>query len=315
MREIVAVGEVLIDLTQTGVDSGGVPQFAANPGGAPANVAVAAARLGAGCAFVGRVGRDGLGAYLRRVLEENGVDASGLREGREATTLALVTLTPAGERSFRFLRGADRELAQQDISPQLLEGARVVHIGSVSLTAEPARSAALRAARMARERGILVSYDPNYRAPLWESEGQAREQMGRPLDLADLVKLSEEELPLLAGCREPEEGSRRLARRGAALVLVTLGAAGVFYRWQDRCGLVPGVPARVADTNGAGDSFLGAVLSRLVRRGERPLEGLERGELEEILSFANRCAALTCSRSGAIPALPTLAELEGREAD
>ena len=313
MTEITTIGEVLIDLTQTGVNGQNVPVFAANPGGAPANVAVAAARLGASAAFIGKVGRDGFGAYLTGVLTENGVDASGVRADETPTTMAVVTVAPGGERSFRFVRGADALLTEGEVDTALVEGAKILHFGSVSLTAEPARSATLFAARHAREHGVLVSYDPNYREALWPDREEAVARMCAPLPLADVLKLSDEELPLLTGTDDPAEGTRRLADRGVSLVLLTLGGEGAFWRWQGKTGLVPGVATAVADTNGAGDTFLGAVLSRLVRRGERPLEGLTVRELEDILAFANRAASKTCSRSGAIPAMPTLAELEAGE--
>ena len=313
MTEITTIGEVLIDLTQTGVNGQNVPVFAANPGGAPANVAVAAARLGASAAFIGKVGRDGFGAYLTGVLTENGVDASGVRADETPTTMAVVTVAPGGERSFRFVRGADALLTEDEVDTALIEGSKVLHFGSVSLTAEPARSATLFAARHAREHGVLVSYDPNYREALWPDREEAVARMCAPLPLADVLKLSDEELPLLTGTDDPAEGTRRLADRGVSLVLLTLGGEGAFWRWQGETGLVPGVATAVADTNGAGDTFLGAVLSRLVRRGERPLEGLTVRELEDILAFANRAASKTCSRSGAIPAMPTLAELEAGE--
>ena len=313
MTEITTIGEVLIDLTQTGVNGQNVPVFAANPGGAPANVAVAAARLGASAAFIGKVGRDGFGAYLTGVLTENGVDASGVRADETPTTMAVVTVAPGGERSFRFVRGADALLTEGEVDTALVEGAKVLHFGSVSLTVEPARSATLFAARHAREHGVLVSYDPNYREALWPDREEAVARMCAPLPLADVLKLSDEELPLLTGTDDPAEGTRRLADRGVSLVLLTLGGEGAFWRWQGKTGLVPGVATAVADTNGAGDTFLGAVLSRLVRRGEKPLEGLTVRELEDILAFANRAASKTCSRSGAIPAMPTLAELEAGE--
>ena len=314
MTEITTIGEVLIDLTQTGVNGQNVPVFATNPGGAPANVAVAAARLGASAAFIGKVGRDGFGAYLTGVLTENGVDASGVRADETPTTMAVVTVAPGGERSFRFVRGADALLTEDEVDTALIEGSKVLHFGSVSLTAEPARSATLFAARHAREHGVLVSYDPNYREALWPDREEAVARMCAPLPLVDMLKLSDEELPLLTGTDDPAEGTRRLADRGVSLVLLTLGGEGAFWRWQGETGLVPGVATAVADTNGAGDTFLGAVLSRLVRRGEKPLEGLTVRELEDILAFANRAASKTCSRSGAIPAMPTLAELEEEEA-
>lgn len=313
MKDIVAIGELLVDLTQTGVNQLGVGQYAANPGGAPANLAVAASRLGAQTAFVGKVGRDAFGNYLRCVLNENHVDTTGLlTDEREHTTLAVVSVDETGERSFTFYRdpSADVNLNAREIPENLLKNTRVLHFGSVSLTAEPARSATLYAAKKARENGCLVSYDPNYRSALWPSQEEAVDWMRRPLDLTDVLKLSDEELPLLTGTDRLEEGSRALEELGIQLVLVTLGGEGVYCRWRGEGWHQPGVPVQVADTNGAGDTFLGAVLSRLCRRGA-PLEDLTRAELGDILSFANRAAALTCSRSGAIPAMPTLAELEG----
>ena len=309
--DVTAIGEILIDLTQTGVNAAGVPQFSANPGGAPANVAVAAARLGAKTAFWGKVGDDGFGAYLRKVLAENGVDGSGLRTGSQPTTMAIVSVDETGERSFRFLRGADRDICPEEVDEEAVLRSRILHFGSVSLTAGMCRSATIFAARTAHKHGGLVSYDPNYRPPLWANQAEAAEWMTIPLPLVDIIKLAEEELPLLTGVTDLEEGTRVLEDRGLSLIMVTLGGEGVFCRWRGETWRQPGIPVKVADTNGAGDTFLGAVLSRLCRRGEKPLEGLERPELEDILAFANRAAAFTCSRSGAIPAMPTLAELEG----
>lgn len=308
--DITAIGEVLIDLTQTGVNEHRVPIFAANPGGAPANAAVAAARLGASAAFQGKVGNDGFGSYLAGVLRENGVDISGLRTGESATTMAIVTVDAAGERSFRFVRGADCELREDEVDLEMIGSSRFLHFGSVSLSGGPARQTTLFAARKAREMGVLVSYDPNYRQALWDSEAEAVAWMRKPLPLVDVLKIAEEELPLVTDTNDLAEGTRILCDMGITLVLVTLGGDGAFYRLGEHVGHVPGVKTAVADTNGAGDTFLGAVLSRLCRRGESPLAGLTAAEVEKILSFANRAAALTCSRSGAIPAMPTLAELE-----
>ena len=309
MKDITTVGEILIDLTQTGANEAGVPLFAANPGGAPANVAVAASRLGAAAAFIGKTGRDQFGAYLRKVLEENRVDCSGMRTGAQPTTMAIVSVDHTGERTFSFVRGADCELSPDEINEPAVCRSKFLHFGSVSLTRGIARSGTIFAARAARQAGALVSYDPNYRPALWRSEEEASEWMRVPLPLVDIIKLSEEELPLLTGSAGLEEGSRLLEEQGVSLVLVTLGGAGSFCRWRGECFTVPGVSVKVADTNGAGDTFLGAVLSRLSLRGKRPMEGLTGTELRDILAFANRAAALTCSRSGAIPAMPTLDEL------
>ena len=138
--DVTAIGEILIDLTQTGVNEAGVPQFSANPGGAPANVAVAASRLGARTAFWGKVGDDGFGAYLRRVLAENGVDRTGLRTGSQPTTMAVVSVDAAGERSFRFIRGADRDICPEEVDEDAVLKSKILHFGSVSLTAEIGRA-------------------------------------------------------------------------------------------------------------------------------------------------------------------------------
>ena len=312
MTDITTIGEVLIDLTQSGWTEQGIPRFDANPGGAPANLAVAASRLGARTAFIGRVGRDSFGDYLRRCLTENGVDVSGLSvDEKERTTLAVVALDEKGERTFSFYRdpSADVNLSMAHVPLERLGSTKVLHFGSVSLTAEPARTATLEAARTAKASGAWVSYDPNYRASLWSDEETAIRTMLGPLPLVDILKVSDEELPLLTGIADPAEGSARLVEQGVRLVLVTLGAHGAFYRFDGHTGHVPGVPCVVGDTNGSGDTFFGAALSQLVKLDS--LDQLTVPELERILAFANKAASITTSRHGAIPAMPTLQEVEG----
>ena len=312
MIDITTIGEILIDLTQSGKTEQGIPKFDANPGGAPANLAVAAARLGARTAFIGRVGNDSFGDYLKRCLAENGVDVRGMSVDEKArTTLAVVALDERGERTFSFYRdpSADVNLSMEHVPMELLGGTKVLHFGSVSLTAEPARTATLEAAKTAKASGAYVSYDPNYRASLWPDEETAVRNMTEPLSMVDILKVSDEELPLLTGCTDPEKGSARLAEKGVRLVLVTLGAHGAFYRFDGHTGHVPGVPCQVGDTNGSGDTFFGAALSQLVKLSS--LDQLTVPELERILAFANKAASITTSRHGAIPAMPTLAEVLG----
>ena len=307
--DILTIGEVLIDLTQTGRDEKGIPQFAANPGGAPANLAVAASRLGAKTAFIGKVGADGFGRYLSDVLTQNGVDASGVAVDRQhPTTMAVVSVDASGERDFSFYRGANADvmLSSEDIPDAALEGAKIVHFGSVSLTADPSRSATLDAVRRAKAMGKTITYDPNYRANLWPDQDTAVAQMKAPLDLVDILKVSDEELPLLTGTTDCESGTAQLAAHGIGLIFVTLGPDGVFYRMGDKTGHVAGVPCKVGDTNGAGDTFFGAALSKLCKED---LKALTVEKLEGILAFANRAASITTSRHGAIPAMPTLAEM------
>lgn len=309
--DIVAIGEVLIDLTQTGTDGAGVPQYAANPGGAPANLAVAAARLGASTALISKVGQDAFGRYLRKVMEENKVDVSALTVDEEQhTTMAVVSVDENGERDFTFYRdpGADSMLLKDEIPLGLLKEARFLHFGSVSLTREPARTTTLCAAETARALGAVITYDPNYRANLWPDRDTAIRRMRKPLDMVDILKISDEELPLLADTDDLEAGTAALAEHGIRLILVTLGPNGVFYRFGGKTGTVPGVPCTVGDTNGAGDTFFGAFLSRLCR-----LDGpdcLTADMLEEMLAFANKAASITTSRRGAIPAMPTLEEMK-----
>lgn len=310
MTDILAVGEILIDLTQFGTTEQGIPRFDANPGGAPANLAVAAARLGAKTALIGKVGADSFGAFLRDCLAGNGVDVTGLvTDPVLPTTLAVVAVDAAGERSFSFYRdpSADVNLSAEDISMEQLKSTRILHFGSVSLTAEPARSATLHAARSAKGMGALVSYDPNYRANLWPDRQTAVARMQEPLELVDILKVSDEELPLLTGTDNLESGAAVLAEKGIPLIFVTCGSNGAFYRFKGQTGHVNGVPCKVGDTNGAGDTFFGAALSQLVKHEK--LEDITAAELERIVAFANKAASITTSRHGAIPAMPTLAEM------
>lgn len=310
MVDITAVGEILIDLTPNGINEQGIPQFAANPGGAPANLVVAAARLGASAAFIGKVGQDRFGDFLRNCLAENGVDISGIAvDPVQHTTLAVVALDPSGERHFSFYRdpSADVNLSVEDVSAEQLKNTRFLHFGSVSLTAEPARGATLYAAKTAKELGATISYDPNYRASLWSDEKTAVERMLEPLLLVDVLKVSDEELPLLTGTGDLEVGTAQLAEKGISLILVTLGPKGAFYRFRGQTGLIPGVPCKVGDTNGAGDTFFGATLSQLAKLDS--LDVLTIPELERIVALANKAASITTSRHGAIPAMPTLEEV------
>ena len=315
MKDLVTIGEILIDLTYSGRENN-VPVYVANPGGAPANVAVAAARLGADAAFIGKVGQDYYGGFLRRTLEENGVDVSGMQIDSDApTTLAVVSVSETGERSFSFYRRncADTLLNNGEVSTELLGNTRFLHFGSVSLTDDPARSATLYAAQKAKELGAVITYDPNYRANLWRSEAEAVERMKSVLPFVDILKISDEELPLLTGTDDPEAGTRQLFEEyGIALILLTLGPDGAFYRRGDETGKAAGFSVKVADTNGAGDTFFGAFLSRMASLGVYRPEKLRTEQLYESVRTANLAASLTTSRHGAIPAMPDLQELEDR---
>ena len=306
---ITSIGEILIDMTQTHIDTNGIPHFAANPGGAPANVAVAASKLGADSAFIGCVGDDAYGSFLRDTLVRYGVDVSGLQVTRRAsTTLAIVTVDADGERTFSFYRkpGADTMIdAAKAI--RAAEGAGILHFGSVSLTDPVCREAVVSAVLAAKHAGTLITYDPNYRAVLWENDEAAILQMRAVLPLCDIVKISDEETELLTGEKEPDAAMEALMRLGVRMAVVTLGAKGAAWRYGNLTGHVPGFSVKVADTNGAGDTFFGSFLSRIALRGG--LEGLAAGEISSFVRFANKAASITASRPGAIPAMPMLSEV------
>lgn len=307
--KIMTIGEILIDMTQTGTDANGNAIFAAIPGGAPANLAVAARKLGVETAFVGCVGNDPFGAILKNTLLRYGVDADGLQvTDRADTTLAVVTVDAHGERSFTFCRkpGADTQIDRAR-ALEAVSHAEILHFGSVSLAAAACRDTIVSAVRRAKENGALITYDPNYRASLWNSEAEAIEIMRSVLPLCDVVKLSEEETRLLTGRERAEEAAQALLDRGVKLALVTLGANGAYWRYGPDSGTVPGFRVKVADTNGAGDTFFGAFVSRIAKHGG--LTGLTPERIERFVRYANRAASITASRPGAIPAMPTEDEL------
>ena len=259
MFDVVALGELLIDFTCLSVDEAGYPTLAAHPGGAPANFLAALAQYGAKTALIGKVGRDAFGAMLTRTLERAGIDVSGLRAAEDVfTTLAFVTLDGQGNRAFSFARkpGADTCLSREEIDLSLLDAARVFHFGTLSLTDEPARSATRAAVAYARERGALLTFDPNLRPPLWRNLEEAREQMLWGLGQADVVKISDEEVRFLFQCG-PEAGAERLHREmGVPLVFVTCGGEGCFFHSARAHGHEAGLSAR-----GTADSILSSLHS------------------------------------------------------
>ncbi|MDR2510230.1 MAG: carbohydrate kinase, partial [Spirochaetaceae bacterium] len=229
MFDVLALGEALIDFTPAGLSPSKMNLYERNPGGAPANVLCALSRLGRKTAFIGKVGDDAHGRFLRAVLEENNVDTQGLvADASVFTTLAFVELSGGGERSFSFARkpGADARLTPEELRLPLLENCRIFHFGSLSLTDSPSRAATLEALAAAQKAGAYISFDPNYRAGLWDSEAEAVFTMRASLALASLVKISLEEMFLLTNKEEEREGARFILDRGASCVVITMGARG-----------------------------------------------------------------------------------------
>lgn len=307
--DITVIGELLIDFTP--VNCNGETAFLPKPGGAPANVAVAVNHLGGRSAFLGKVGSDKFGQFLKGVLESEKVDTSGLiMDAVAPTTLAFVHLDENGDRDFSFYRKncADTQLSIEDLNLPVIRQSKILHFGSVSLTDSPAKEAVLYAARYAREQGILVSFDPNYRPALWDSKGLAVASICEGLRLADIVKVSAEEMELITGETDCELGTKALAAYGAKLVVVTLGPDGAFFRFGNDTAHIPTLDIKVKDTNGAGDAFFGGLLTRLTR-DENPLEKSAE-DISDAIRFANAVGALTTTKHGAIPAIPLLDEVE-----
>lgn len=311
MFDITAMGELLIDFTQSGFSKNGMRLFEQNPGGAVANVLCAAAKLGMNTAFIGKVGKDMHGDFLKKTLQQARIDTRGLLETDAVfTTLAFVEISENGERSFSFARkpGADTCIEPFEVDEQILKNTRIFHIGSLSLTHQPARDATLFAIRKARDAGAVISYDPNYRASLWKDAVEASGHMRSVLQYIDMIKISEEELGLMTDTDSIEEACKSLHRQGIIYVAVTLGENGAFISAQNDSAYVSGFPCKVVDTTGAGDAFWGGFLHRLLKSGLKIGEySIE--ELKEHVMFANATASCCIKRRGGIPAMPGLTEV------
>ena len=312
MFDITAFGELLIDYTQAGVSPSGMKLFEQNPGGAPANVLACAAKLGQETAFIGKIGADMQGDFLRKTLRDAKINTQGLvTDENFFTTLAFVSLKANGERSFSFARkpGADLQIRTEDVELSIIQNSRIFHFGSLSLTDNPARDTTLFALQEARKANCIISYDPNYRPLLWKSEAQAKEQMRSVLPFVDLIKISDEEMELLTGYKESESAAKSLIDSGIKVVAITLGEKGAIIATKDECDTVPAFCVKAVDTTGAGDAFWGAFLYSVGETGKKIRE-LGFAELRDITKFANAAAAICVTKRGAIPAMPELRDIK-----
>ena len=310
MGKIVALGEVVSDIYRGESLSDVELGLVARPGGAPANVAVAASRLGSGATFVGSVGEDLFGDFILRALESEGVETGGVsrQSAPTRTSLAFVEVGPDGDREFTFYRSspaADELLSADDVTEDLLAGASFVNFGSIPLIREPARSATHRIAELAREHEVPVAFDVNFREHLWEGREAAREAVDPLLDLSTIVKLGDDELEPLLGTDDAEEAAQGLLDRGVPLVLVSKGPEGAFYATREFRGEAPAFDiGEAVDATGAGDAFLAAALVHL---SDGPLT---EERVREATLRGCAAGALACTAYGAMSALPTLDELE-----
>lgn len=311
--DVIALGELLIDFTENGVSGQGNPMFEANPGGAPCNVLAMLNNLDKKTSFLGVVGKDQFGTSLRNTLNELGIDTSHLYENQEVhTTLAFVHTFEDGDRDFAFYRnpGADMMLSEEQIDEAYIKSAKVLHFGTLSMTHEGVRKATKKAIAVAKEAGLLVSFDPNLRPPLWSSMELAKEQIAWGLSQCDLLKISEEELEFMTGTKDVKEGAHILLKEYPNLKLmnVTMGKEGsIAFHEGKEVFHAPYLQENTIETTGAGDTFGACALNYVLENG---ISGLSEEQLYQMLSFANGASSLITTKKGALRVMPKKEEVQ-----
>jgi fructokinase len=316
MADIVTMGESLIDFLsiEKGVLIENTTGFTIAPGGAPANVAAAVAKLGGSAGFIGKVGKDSFGSMIRHALLDVGVNIDLLIMDKSVnTTLAFISIKGNGEPDYTFYRnhcGADLALKQDEIEKGYIEDLKILHFGSLNFSGEQLRSTTIAAVETARNLNKIISFDPNLRPSLWDSQRRAKSEMENGLQYADIVKLTDVELEFITGAKNLLKGTDMILKYGPRMVIVTRGKESCFFNNGDLYLEYPPFEVELVDATGAGDAFVGAILFSINRRLRENKEvfALQRSEIEAILRFASGCGALTVTRKGVIPALPTFGE-------
>lgn len=310
---VVCVGELLIDFFCTDIDvnlTDGT-KFEKHAGGAPANVTATISRLGGKAAFVGKVGADPFGLFLKKTLDEEGVDTAMLSLAEDAsTTLAFVSLQADGERDFIFNRGADRLVTYSDLDLDSIRQGRVLHFGSATaLLEDPFQTTYLQLMDDAVANGTFVSFDPNYRHALWKGRTEEFVTLAKAgIAKADFVKVSEEEIEIISGIKDRDQAVAAFHQLGVKVVAVTLGKHGTLISNGEERQTIKSIEVKSIDSTGAGDAFVGATLYQLSQLKEP--KQVDFTKLVEIIHFANAVGAIVCTKLGAISSLPTLAEVE-----
>ncbi len=312
MYDVTAIGELLIDFASKETDAAGYPTMKANPGGAPGNFLAALNAYGAKTAFLGKVGADAFGSMLVKTIADAGIETKGIiSDDTVFTTLAFVTFSPDGDRSFSFARkpGADTRLLFEELDLSLIDDAKIFHFGTLSLTDEPVRTTTQKAVAYAKEQGKLITFDPNLRPPLWSSPEAAREQILWGLSKADIVKISDEEVEFLWGkINEKEAADKLISEYGVKLAMITLGPKGAYLATQNAVAMAFCPSVKPIDTTGAGDIFGGSAVSQVLKIGKEP-EALDNDELKQIGSYACAAASLSTEKQGGIPSIPAVEEV------
>ena len=307
--DVVALGELLIDFTDNGLSTHGNRLFEANPGGAPCNVLAMLEKLGAKTAFIGKVGNDFLGRMLKEKITAAGINADRLfLDDKIPTTLAFVGKRPDGDRDFAFFRkpGADMMLTTEEAvaSAEIIRSSRLFHFGTLSLTDEPVRSATKKAVDIARDSGLLISFDPNYREPLWHSRNDARKAMEYGFSVCDILKIADNEIEFYTGETDIASGAEMIQQKFAIpVVFATSGAAGSSVFYKNTAVSADGfINPDTIETTGAGDTFCACAVSYLL---QKDVSHLTEAELKECLVIANAAASIITTRRGALAVMPS----------
>ncbi len=313
MKKVYCIGELLIDFVaeNQGSDLAKAREFTKKAGGAPANVACAISKLGGHSIFIGCVGEDPFGTFLRQVLERNQVDVHLLQQSETFTTLAFVSIAEDGERDFVFSRGADRELTYL---PKIKRGFKgnMVHLGAATaLLGGPLEAAYSHYFFDALTERAFISFDPNYRQDLWKRKEEVFKKKCMPfIEKADLCKFSLEEAQLLSGEYELKDACRQLHEIGTRIVVITLGKEGTYLSTNGYATTIPSIPVHAVDTTGAGDAFIGCLLQQIASTAN-PSEIVEDPEeLARMVRIANAAGAITTTKFGAIGSLPDQEQLK-----
>lgn len=309
--DVIALGELLIDFTENGASAQGNTLFEANPGGAPCNVLAMLTKLGKKTAFIGKVGKDQFGVHLKEVLREAGIDTQNLvMDEKVHTTLAFVHTFEGGDRDFSFYRnpGADMMLTKDEIQMDAIAASRIFHFGTLSSTHPGVREATRSALAKAKKDGLLISFDPNLREPLWDSLEDARREIAYGLGFCDILKISDNEMEFMTGTNDYTKGVAKLREQySIPLILVTLGKEGSRAYYKDWMVEVPPfLQEKTIETTGAGDTFCASILNYVLEHG---LEALTQDQLKEMLTFANAAASLITTRKGALRVMPEKEEV------
>lgn len=315
MNKVYCIGELLIDFVGTIQDEAKrVNIFEKKAGGAPANVAVAAKRFGADAYFLGQVGKDAFGTFLKETLEAEQVDVTYLKQAGQ-TTLAFVSLDADGERSFEFFRGGDGDYVLPDAMLEHLSGNDIIHFGSATaFLPGQLKASYFRLLELARAKKCIISFDPNYRDLLITDLKMFRDDCTHFMEVADLIKLSEEEATLLTKTDTLDQAIAQLRKKTTAIITITLGSKGTMVIFDKTRLVIPSIKIKAIDTTGAGDSFIGALLGQMANL-ENPHDFTKQETLQTLVKYANVVAALTCTKYGAIPALPTQLEVENKRGE